>query len=151
MAKMHSRARGRSGSKKPLTDKKPSWVRYKPKEVEMLVVKLAKEEHSASAIGLILRDSYGVPSVKSLLEKSVTQLLKEKKLETELPEDLQSLMKRAAMIRKHMSKNKKDMTALRGLQLSDAKILRLTKYYKRTKRLPANWVYKPEELKMLAE
>ncbi|MBI4919091.1 30S ribosomal protein S15 [archaeon] len=151
MARMHSRARGRSGSKKPLTDKKPSWVRYKPKEVEMLAVKLAKEEHSPSAIGLILRDSYGVPSVKSLLGKSVTQLLKEKKLEAELPEDLQSLMKKAAMIRKHMSKNKHDMTALRGIQLSDAKILRLTKYYKRVKRLPEDWEYKPEDSKMLAE
>ncbi|MBI5065824.1 30S ribosomal protein S15 [Candidatus Woesearchaeota archaeon] len=151
MAKMHSRAKGQSGSKKPLVLKVPSWVRYKAKEVEMLAVKLAKEDHAPSVVGAMLRDSYGIPSVKAITGKTIKQLLKEKKVNKELPEDLQSLLKRAVTIKKHMEKNKKDMTAVRGLRLTESKILRLAKYYKRTGEIPATWQYKPEEIKMMAE
>jgi len=151
MARMHSRKKGVSGSRKPLVYKTPSWVRYQSKEIEMLIVKLAKEEHSASMIGLILRDSYGVPDVKKIIGKTITQVLKEKKLVGDVPEDLFNLLKRAAMIRKHLVKNKKDTTALRGLQLTESKILRLSKYYKENELLAESWQYRPEELKMLAE
>ena len=41
MAKMHSRARGKSGSTKPLK-KVPSWAPYKGPDVEKLIVKYAK-------------------------------------------------------------------------------------------------------------
>ena len=74
MARMHSRARGKSKSKRPLDKKQPSWVRYKPKEVEMLVVKMAKEGMSPSKIGLVLRDSYGVPDAKQVLKKTITKI-----------------------------------------------------------------------------
>lgn len=151
MARMHSRKKGKSGSKKPLVSKRNLWVRYKPKEIEMLIVKLAKEDYTPSMIGIILRDSYGIPDVKNLIGKSITQLLKEKNLNKELPEDLLNLLKKAAMIRKHLTNNKKDKTALRGLQLTESKVLRLSKYYKRKKILPKDWQYKPEELRMLAE
>lgn len=148
MAKMQSRKRGKSGSKKPLKPTTPTWNRYKSKEVELLVVKLVKEGKTSSEVGIILRDSYGVPNVKQLVGKSISQLIKEKNMSTELPEDLNALIKRAALVRKHLEKNKKDMSALRGLQFTESKIKRLTKYYKRVERIPLDWKYSIEQIKM---
>jgi len=151
MAKMHSRKKGKSGPKKPLKPSKPTWLRYKPKEIEMLVVKLAKEGKTGSEIGLVLRDTYGVPDVKSLAEKSVSQILEEKKLTQEFPDDIIALMKRSIAIRKHLDTNRKDEAAHRGLNLTDCKIRRLVKYYKRIGRLAADWKYEPAKLKMYTE
>jgi len=151
MAKMHSRKKGTSGSKKPIRGTKPTWIRYKAKEIELLVTKLAKEGKTGSQIGLLLRDSYGVPDVHALIGKSITHLLAEKKLAPELPEDLTSLMKRSILIRKHLEINKHDMTALRGLQLTESKIKRLAKYYKRMEKIPLNWKYDPEALRITTE
>ena len=151
MARMHSRAKGKSSSKKPLDTTKPLWVRYREKEVEMLIAKLAKEDLSSSEIGIILRDSYGIPNIKQVTGKKIQQILKEKNLLKEVPEDLKALIKRALMIRKHMENNKQDMTAKRGLQLTESKINRLVKYYKANKKLPADWKYDPETAKMFIE
>jgi small subunit ribosomal protein S15 len=71
MARMYSRKRGKSGSKKPAKPILPGWVRYKAKEVELLVAKLAKEGKSSSEIGLFLRDVYGIPSVKLVTQKRI--------------------------------------------------------------------------------
>jgi small subunit ribosomal protein S15 len=151
MAKMHSRKKGKSGPKKPLKPSKPTWLRYKPKEIEMLVVKLAKEGKTGSEIGLVLRDTYGVPDVKSLAEKSVSQILEEKKLTPELPDDLIALMKKSIAVRKHMEANKKDEAAHRGLNLTESKIRRIIKYYKRVGRIAVDWKYDPAKLKMYTE
>src|SRR5574341_2630403 len=111
MAKMHSRARGNAGSKKPLKASTPTWARYKPKEIELLVGKLAKEGKASSEIGIILRDSYGVPSIKLITGKRLQEVLEEKKLNPKLPDDLMSLMKRSVLIRKHLENFRQDMTA----------------------------------------
>ncbi len=42
MARMYSRKKGKSGSKKP-KQKVAKWVDYKPKEIEDLVIKYAKQ------------------------------------------------------------------------------------------------------------
>jgi small subunit ribosomal protein S15 len=151
MARMHSRARGKSGSKKPSGKTSYSWLGYKPKEVELLVVRLAKQGLSPSQIGLKLRDSYGIPDIRKLLKKKITELLKEKKLLPELPEDLLSLIKKDALIIKHLERNKQDNTALRGKQLTESKIKRLTKYYKKTGKVPEKWKYDPAKAGMFLE
>jgi len=151
MARMHSRKRGKSGSTRPAQPSKPSWLGRKPKEVEMLVVKYAKEGKTTSQIGLCLRDEYGVPSVKLVTGKSIKQILDSKKLLPELPEDMMALLRKAVLIRKHLAENKKDMPGKRGLQLTESKIFRLAKYYKRTNVLPAAWKYDPERIKLLIE
>ena len=151
MAKMHSRKKGISGSKKPARKSSPSWGRYKAKEVELLIGKLAKEGKTSSMIGLILRDTYGVPDVKLLVGKAIAKIMGEKNLLPKFPEDLVALMRRAIFIRKHMATNKQDRTALRGKQLIDAKIKRLVKYYKRIEKIPADWKYDPAQLKMYTE
>lgn len=151
MAKMHSRKRGKSGSKKPLQKSKPSWVRMSEKELEMLIVKLAKEGKSPALIGLELRDSYGIPDVKTLIGKRIQQILNEKGLAGKLPEDLLALMNRALALRNHMAANKQDMPAKRGMQLTDAKINRLVKYYKQNGKLPIDFKYNPDQLKLYTQ
>ncbi|MEM5871756.1 MAG: 30S ribosomal protein S15 [Candidatus Aenigmatarchaeota archaeon] len=126
-----------------------SWVDYKPKEVEDLVIKYAKQGFSSAQIGVILRDTYGIPSVKFLTQKTVTQILKENKLYPKLPEDLLDLMKRAVHISKHLEKNRKDYQAKRGLELTESKIRKLAKYYIRKGILPKDWKYDLEEAKLL--
>lgn len=130
---------------------KPTWLRYKPKEIEMLVVKLAKEGKTASQVGLVLRDTYGVPDVKSVTQKSVSEIIAEKKLAPELPDDLTALMKKSVAIRKHLEANKKDEAAHRGLLLTESKIRRIIKYYKRIGRIAVDWKYQPEKLKIYTE
>ena len=150
MARMYSRARGKAGSKKPM-DQKPSWVSHKAKEVELLIVKLAKAGKSASQIGLALRDAYGIPSVKAITEKRITEILDEKKLSKKLPEDITSLIRRSITLRKHIEKNHQDKAALRGLGIVESKIRKLTYYYKRTKKIPQDWVYDSTRAEFMLE
>ena len=150
MARMHSRDKGKSGSKKPLK-KVPSWAQYKGSDVEKLVVKYAKSGKSTSEIGMILRDTYGINSIKALTKKKVSKILEEKELSKELPEDMLNLIKKMIDIKQHREKNKQDQTAKRGLLLTSSKIRRLTKYYKSTKKLPADWKLDMNRLKIYVE
>ena len=149
MAKMHSRAKGKSGSTRPATKTKRSWIRYSAKEAEQLVIKLANAEKSQSQIGITLRDVYGIPSVMLITKKSISQIIEDNRLKKELPEDLVALIKKDIQIMKHMEGNKKDMPSKRGLQLTKSKINRLTKYYKRTGVLPSDWAYDRDRAKIL--
>ncbi len=149
MAKMHSRKRGTSGSKRPAKSKEQKWVSYSPTEVEQLVVKLAKAGKSTSMVGMILRDSYGIPDVPKITKKKILKILAEHKLAPELPEDLIALIKKQITLLKHLKLNKKDMPVRRGLMLTESKIRRLTKYYKRTKILPQDWTYSAEKAKLI--
>ena len=150
MARMHSRKKGKAKSTKPIK-KVPSWAPYKGKETEKLVLKYAKSEKSTSEIGIILRDSYGINSVKALTGKSVTEILKENKLTKELPEDLLNLIQKMVDVKAHLEKNRQDMTAKRGLQLTSSKIRRLIKYYQKSNRLPKEWKFDSNRLKMYLE
>ncbi|TKJ17108.1 30S ribosomal protein S15 [Candidatus Woesearchaeota archaeon B3_Woes] len=151
MARMYSRNKGKSKSVKPTRKTNLSWLRYKEKEVELLVTKVAKEGKTASEIGLFLRDNYGIPSVKKITNKSISEILKEKKLAKEIPEDLMALIKRTIMLRKHLEKNHKDETAKRGINLTESKIKRLVKYYKQNKKLSMDWKYDPDKIKLFIE
>jgi len=151
MAKMHSRKKGKSGSKKPLNKGAKSWVRYKPAEVEKLIVKLAKAGNSPSMIGMILRDSYGIPDTKGIAKKKINQILKENKAEKNLPEDLLALVKKDIKLVKHLDFHKKDQTVWRGLNLTESKINRLARYYKREGILPEGWKFDRKSAKMLVE
>lgn len=151
MARMHSRAKGKSKSVRPIERTVPDWVKLSVKEVELLIVKYAKEGHKPSQIGAVLRDQYGLPDVKALTKKSITQILKEKELTPELPEDLLALIKKAVFIRDHLEKNKHDYTAKRGLQLTESKVRRLAKYYVRENVLPQKWKYDPEKVKLYVQ
>ncbi len=148
---MHSRARGTSGSTKPSIKTKPLWLRYKENEVELLVIKLAKEEKTSSEIGIILRDSYGIPDVKTITKKKIGQILSGKDIAPKIPEDLRALMKKLVRLENHREGNRQDKSSLRGLQLTQSKIKRLVKYYKRIKKLPVDWKYDSKSIRLHAE
>lgn len=149
MARMYSRKKGKSGSTKPHKKSKITWIRYGDGEIEMLILKLAKAGKSKSEVGAILRDTYGIPDVRKLLKKKIGKVIIENKIAKELPEDLASLMKKEIKILKHLEKNKKDMPSRRGLQLTESKIHRLAKYYKRSGKLPQDWVYDRDKAKLI--
>ena len=151
MATHYSKSKGKAGSHKPVDKTVPSWVSYKAAEVEQLIVKFAKQEKSSSYIGLVLRDSYGIPSVKALLGKSIGQVIKEKKLVKKIPEELTFLIKKHIAEMKHLEENKHDMVALRGSQLTESKIKRLAAYYVAKNILPENWSYDKTQAKLYLE
>jgi len=148
---MYSRKRGKSGSTKPSKKVVQSWVRYKGEEVEKLVVKLAKTEGTNSKVGIVLRDTYGIPSIRTVAKKRINKILKENKLLPKLPEDLVALIKKDIRLVKHLDSNKKDMTVWRGLHITESKINKLAKYYKRNDILPDNWKFDRKTAKLLVE
>ena len=149
MARLHSRKKGKSGSTRPPRLERPVWVERSAEEVENLVVKLARKGFSKSMIGIILRDSYGIPLVKVVSGKKISEILEAKEIESVLPEDLLNLVKKALNIRKHMETNHKDLQGKKGLQRTESKIFRLIKYYKRKSVLPIDFKYKPEQIRTI--
>ncbi len=151
MARMYSRKKGRHGSKHPPYKLVPKWVEYKKDQIEDLVIKLAKERHSSAQIGQILRDQYGIPDVKTITKKSISKIMEENKLYPEIPEELMSLLKKVVSLNEHLTRNKKDKLSKRGLRNLESKIRRLGKYYSRIGKLPKDWKYKPEEVKLIVQ
>lgn len=149
MARMHARKRGKSGSTHPTSKKVPAWCKHTKKEVTDLVVELAKAGKKQSQIGVILRDQHAIPSVKAIVGKSLKQILEDAGLAQEYPEDLMNLMRKAVTLRKHLEINKKDFHNKRALHLTESKIRRLVRYYKRTKVLPHDWYYKPDQAALI--
>ena len=148
MARMHSDGRGKSGSKK---NKNPTadWVDYQENEVLQLVEKIRKNGASASEIGRKLRDQYGIPSVNLIANKSVQDILKEEDIGSDVPEDLLKLLEKAKRIRDHLEKQPKDQDAERRLELTEAKIRRIGKYYKKEGELPEDWKYRRDSIERL--
>jgi small subunit ribosomal protein S15 len=150
MSRMYSRKKGKSGSHKPMKKSAP-WVELSGKEIEELIVKFAKKGHQSAEIGTILRDQYGIPESKMFTKKRMTEVMKEHKAYPKLPEDLFNMLEKAVNLREHMRKNKKDATSKRGLELTESKVTRLSKYYKAQGILPSDWKYDPEKAKLLVK
>jgi small subunit ribosomal protein S15 len=141
MARIHAHTRGKSHSSRPASPTAPSWVKMTPAEVSSLVVSLSKEGLSPSEIGLNLRDLHSIPLVKPISGKTVTQILSENDIKKDMPEDLEHLMQKAIGLQKHLRNHNTDHRNVRSLELIEAKIHRLSKYYKRTGKLASNWKY----------
>ena len=142
MGRMHTHRRGKSHSIRPVIMRSPSWISQDSKQIEELVVKYAKDGLTSSQIGIKLRDQHAIPLVKSVTKKTVMQILEENKLKPEIPEDLNNIVKKAVGLQKHLKSNKKDFRNVRSLELIEAKVHRLTVYYKKTGQLAKNWKYK---------
>jgi small subunit ribosomal protein S15 len=141
---MPKQEKGKSHSMRPVSRRPPSWCKYQPEEVDSFIIKLAKEGHSMSAIGTILRDQYAIPLVKPITGKSISDTLKAANLAPTMPEDLQNLMKKAQSLAVHMDKNKKDLHNKRNMQIIEAQIHKLSRYYKREGVLDKKWKYVPK-------
>ncbi|MBS3817498.1 MAG: 30S ribosomal protein S15 [Candidatus Thermoplasmatota archaeon] len=151
MSRMHSSKRGRSGSNRPNIEENPDWVPHDEEEIEKLIIDLRKQGRTASEIGVILRDQYGVPDVKLSLGKSITEVLEENDISPEIPEDLTALMEKAVNLKEHLDENSKDKSNRRGLQLIESKIRRLVEYYKEEGKLDEDWKYTMSKAEMLTQ
>ncbi len=142
MGRMHTHRHGKSHSIRPITLRVPSWITLSPKEIEELVIKYTKEGLTPSQIGNKLRDQHAIPLIKSITKKSIGEILEENDLKSEMPEDLENIVKRAVGLQKHLKVNKGDNRNVRSLELIEAKVHRLSVYYKRIERIPKTWKYK---------
>lgn len=136
--------KGKSHSRRPISKRAPAWCKYSPEEVEAFVIKLAKEENPPSKIGIILRDQYGIPLVKSIVGRPIKEIMEDAGLKANVPEDLNNLIKQTTTLQRHLAKNKADSVNKRSLELIVSKVRRLAKYYKGRGILPEGWEYKPE-------
>ena len=148
---MYSRKRGKAGSQRPGKVVTQPWIRYKTDEIEKLIVKLYKSGNSISVIGMILRDTYGIPSVRFITKKRIAKILKANGLKSKLPEDVTALVKKDIRLVKHLDGHKKDMTVWRGLIITESKINKLAKYYKREGVIPQDWKFDRKTAKLLIE
>merc|ERR1712075_21331 len=97
--------------------------------------------YTPSQIGVVLRDSHGIPQVKMIAGNKIVRILRSQGLAPALPEDLYSLIKKAVSVRKHMEKNRRDKDSKFRLILIESRIHRLARYYKKSQVLPPNWRY----------
>jgi small subunit ribosomal protein S15 len=141
---MPKQEKGKSHETRPVSKRAPSWCKYQSEEVEALIVKLAKEGNSASRIGTILRDQYSVPLSKPITGKRILKIMKENKLAPAFPEDLASLLKKAESLALHLEKNRTDLYNRRALQLIEAKIHKLSRFYRKEGIVSASWKYEPK-------
>ena len=142
MGRLHTHNHGKSHSTRPVDLKKPSWVTQSSKEIEEIIVKYGKEGLTSSQIGLKLRDQHAIPLVRPIIKKGIMQVLDENKAGQELPDDLNNIVNKAVGLQKHLKSNKSDSRNVRALELIEAKVHRLSVYYKRIGRIPKNWKYK---------
>ncbi|KAG1464821.1 hypothetical protein G6F46_003050 [Rhizopus delemar] len=139
MGRMHTPGKGISSSALPYRRTPPSWVKTTSEEVVDMICKNAKKGLTPSQIGVILRDSYGIPQVRSITGNKVLRILKSSGLAPEVPEDLYHLIKKAVSIRKHLERNRKDKDSKYRLILIESRIHRLARYYKTSGQLPPTW------------
>ena len=142
MGRLHTHNHGKAHSIRPIESKFSSWVKQDPKEIEELVIKYAKDGHTPSQIGIKLRDQHAIPLVKPIINKTISDILDQNDLKSEIPEDLNNIVTKAVGLQKHLKSNKNDRRNIRSLELIEAKVHRLSMYYKKIGRIPENWKYK---------
>ena len=96
----------------------------------------------ASEIGIKLRDQHSIPLTRQVVKKTVTEILEQKGVKQEMPEDLNNLVTKALGLQKHLKEHRSDRRNVRSLELLEAKVHRLSSYYKKIGRIPKTWKYK---------
>ncbi len=109
------------------TMKKPVWLKYTEDEVKEIIIKIAEKDPALTAekIGLVLRDNYGIPSVR-IYSLKIGEVLREAG-KYKSP-DLENLSKKTEKLEKHISKNKQDKRTGRSLIITRAKLKKVKDY-----------------------
>lgn len=102
--------------------KKTEWTKIKPEEFRKIVVELANQGMPAEKIGLVLRDSHGIPNAK-VYGKRLGQVLKEEGFEVK--SEYVNLSSKLENLKKHAEKNKHDYTAKRSLIKTSSRVSKL--------------------------
>jgi len=108
--------------------KKPLWLKYDEKEIDAVILRLGKQGLTSEKIGLVLRDSYGIPSSK-ILGKKIGKILKNNNIYKN--SELENLKKKLEKIKKHFEKNKQDQRARMALSIISARIRKIEQYQER--------------------
>ena len=148
---MYSKGKGIARRCLPYRKAAPSWVRIQSNDLIDQIVKLAKKGNMPSQIGVALRDSYGIPQVKSITGSKILRILKKEGLAPQIPEDLYYLIKKAVSIRKHLEKFRKDKDSKFRLICVESRIHRLARYYRNVKALPPTWRYQSKKADTLIQ
>jgi len=141
MGRMHAPGKGIASSALPYRRAPPTWLKTTPDEVVDQIIKLARKGLTPSQIGVVLRDSHGIPQVRFVTGNKILRILKSSGLGPSIPEDLWHLIKKAVAVRKHLETNRKDKDSKFRLILIESRIHRLARYYKTRQQLPATFKY----------
>ncbi len=148
MARMHTRKRGKSKSRKPAIESVTE-QNVDAKQAEELILQYQKQGMRQELIGQTLKDKHGIKYLKPVLGKRLGAFMQERGAAEEMPSDLLNLMKKAVNMRKHISKNHGDVHNKLRLNRVEAKIWRLGKYYRSEGKLPRDWSYDPEKAALI--
>lgn len=105
--------------------KKPTWLKYTEDEVKDIVLKFSNKGLTAEKIGLIMKNQYGIPSVR-LYGLKIKKVLKDKFQEPTII----NLEKKVKKLEDHVKKNKHDKKADRSLTINIAKFRKRKDYEK---------------------
>jgi len=105
--------------------KKPAWLKYTEEEVRAIILKLAGKGLTSEKIGLVLRDQYGIPSIR-LYGLKIKEVLEDNFQEPTII----NLENKLQEIIVHFKKNKQDKNAERALIITKAKLKKRQDYKK---------------------
>lgn len=151
MARLHSKKKGKSGTKRPRSNDAPEWTPLKGAEMKEAILKMAREGATPARIGLVMRDQHGVANLRAQLGMSLKAYLAKEKALGEYPEDLINLIKKAVRMTGHIKSSKNDVHNQVKLGHVESKIQRLVKYYSSKGMLPSGWKYDREKAALLVK
>ena len=147
MARLHTRKHGKAKSRKPAAaDITNEADRSK---VEKAILDYSKQGISGAMIGQNVKEKHGAGYLKPLLGKRLGQFLAEKGVQKAIPDDMMALMRKAVGMHKHLGANHRDVYGRIRLIRVEAKIGRLSKYYRDSGKLPADWKYDPKQAALM--
>ncbi len=151
MARLHSKKKGKSGTKRPRSNTAPEWTPLKGAEIKEAILKMAREGATPARIGLVMRDQHGVANLRAHLGMTLKAYLAKEKALGEYPEDLLNLIKKAVRMTGHIKSSKNDVHNQVKLGHVESKIQRLVKYYSSKGMIPSGWKYDREKAALLVK
>jgi len=148
---MYTSSKGISGSTKPFVEAAPEWSNTDKSAIEEIILDLARHGKSTSEIGTILRDQHAVPDVRLVLGKRMTVVLEEAGVTGTYPEDMMNLMRKVVNLLDHLGENRKDLHNHRSLEIMESKIRRLSYYYSKEGKIPSDWKYQRDQVRLMVE
>ena len=128
MARAYSRKKGKSNSTRPVNIDNSEWTNKDAKLIKQTILDLAKDGKSASEIGMILRDQYGVTKTR-VFGKKLNAYLKE--VGVNVNPDLDNAEKKVEGLKEHLKENITDRHAKHKLQHAQSRLNITRKYFAR--------------------
>ncbi len=154
MAKMHSKKRGKSKSRKPVREEgapASGACKLSRDEIAELAAGYARQGMSQAMIGERLKEEHNVQYIKEATGSRLAKLLSEKGIKPGIPGDMLALMTKAVRVRRHLAANRQDVYSRVRLIRIESKLLRLSRYYRAKGVLPEAWRYDPQQAELIVK